>query len=171
MNQVLVHKIDLLELESKGDFLCPCCGATISPDDETVKLDYDNVTFKKVKYWAERAMKWFKLRGFIILKSSKKSYHVVFDRCVSWSENLRVVAWIALHSQNRGLIKWLIMQCIKQSSTLRISDKKEKLSPRIVYRYGKEDDQIISFLEYRKLIKRIIRKLETEKQPQTQSLT
>jgi hypothetical protein len=35
MKQVLVHKIDLLELEGNGDFLCPFCGATISPDDET----------------------------------------------------------------------------------------------------------------------------------------
>jgi len=35
MKQVLVHKIDLLELEGKGDFLCPYCGSTISPDDET----------------------------------------------------------------------------------------------------------------------------------------
>ena len=30
------------------------------------------------------------------------------------------------------------MQCIKESSTLRVSPKKEKPSPRIVYRYGKE---------------------------------
>ena len=35
MKQVLMHKIDLLELEGEGDFLCPCCGATISPNDET----------------------------------------------------------------------------------------------------------------------------------------
>ena len=33
--QVLTHKIDLIALEGKGDFLCPCCGAKISPDDET----------------------------------------------------------------------------------------------------------------------------------------
>ena len=35
MKQVMVHKIDLLELEGKGDFLCHRCKAKISPDDET----------------------------------------------------------------------------------------------------------------------------------------
>lgn len=33
-----MHKIDLLELEGKGDFLCPRCGTKISPDDETEKV-------------------------------------------------------------------------------------------------------------------------------------
>ena len=36
--QVLTHKIDLIALEGKGDFLCPCCGAKISPDDETEEV-------------------------------------------------------------------------------------------------------------------------------------
>jgi len=31
-------------------------------------------------------MKWFKLKGFIITKSSEKFYHVIFDCAVSWSE-------------------------------------------------------------------------------------
>lgn len=35
MKQLLVHKINLMELEGKGDFLCPCCGTKISPDDKT----------------------------------------------------------------------------------------------------------------------------------------
>ena len=33
--EFLVHKINLLEIEGKGDFLCPRCQAKISPDDET----------------------------------------------------------------------------------------------------------------------------------------
>lgn len=35
MKQLLVYEIDLVKLEGKGDFLCPCCGGIISPDDET----------------------------------------------------------------------------------------------------------------------------------------
>ena len=35
MKQVLVYTIDLTKLEGEGDFLCPNCGALISPDDET----------------------------------------------------------------------------------------------------------------------------------------
>jgi len=33
--EFLVHKINLLEIEGKGDFLCPRCHAKISPEDET----------------------------------------------------------------------------------------------------------------------------------------
>jgi hypothetical protein len=64
-------------------------------DTETVKLDFDEASFSSVRNWALRAMKWFKLKGFVILKSSKKCYHVVFDRRVSWTQNMRVAAWIA----------------------------------------------------------------------------
>ena len=99
-------------------------------------LDFDNTTFKTVRYWARRAKKWHKLGGFIILKSSEGCYHVVFDRPVSWCENMKVVAWVALLSNIRELQRWLLMQCIKQSSTLRVSPKMEKPSPRIVYREG-----------------------------------
>jgi hypothetical protein len=140
-------------------------------DTETVKLDFDETTLKNVKYWADRGLNWFKLGGFIILRSSKDCYHVVFNKSVSWGKNMSIVAWVALQSQNRGLIKWWLMQCIKRASTLRISNKKQKPSPRIVYRYGKQDNQMRGFLEYRKLIKRLTRKLKTIKQPKTQSLT
>ena len=127
-------------------------------DTETVKLDFDNASFRTVRYWAKRAMKWFKLGGFLILKSSANHYHVVFNRCVSWSENIHVLAWVSLLSHNKKAQRYALMQCIKESSTLRISPKKQKPSPRIVYRYGKQDEQISSFLHYRKLIKRILYK-------------
>jgi len=38
MKQLLVYTVDLLKLEGKGDFLCPCCRVTISPDDETEEV-------------------------------------------------------------------------------------------------------------------------------------
>ena len=128
-------------------------------DTETVKLDFDETDFKNVKHWAERTMNWFKLNGYIILKSSKNCYHVIFNQTVTWTQNMRTVAWVALHSKNKGLLKWLLMQCIKQSSTVRISPKREKPSPRIVYRHGKQDQQIKDFIEYRQIIKKIIKKL------------
>jgi hypothetical protein len=78
-------------------------------DIETVKLDLDDVSFSKVKYWASRAKKRFRLRGFTILKSSRNRYHVVFYRKVSWKRNMSVVACVALLSQNNGLVKWLLM--------------------------------------------------------------
>lgn len=128
-------------------------------DTETVKLDFDNTLFRDVRYWALRAMRRFKLEGFIVLKSSKKSYHIVFNRKVSWAENLRVVAWIALLSHNLELQRYCLMQCIKTSSTLRVSTKGEKPSPRIVFRLGKQDQQLKDFVRNRHLVKEIIKKL------------
>ena len=133
-------------------------------DDEAVMIDFDYCSFKTVRYWALRAMKFHKLEGFIILKSSNNCYHVVFDRSVDWSENMRIVAWVSLLSHNRGMQNYHLMQCIKQSSTLRISTKKQKPSPIIVYRYGKQDNQIRSFLRYRNLIKDMMRKIQTKRE-------
>jgi hypothetical protein len=128
-------------------------------DTETVKLDFDNTAFRLVKYWAFKAMRKFRLEGFVIFKSSDNSYHVVFNRPVSWSENVRVVAWVSLLSHNEELTKYLLMQCIKESSTLRVSEKQGKASPRIVFRYGRQDKQMKGFLAFRGVIKGIERKL------------
>jgi hypothetical protein len=125
-------------------------------DDETVMLDFDNTTFKAVKYWAREITNRFNLGGFLILKSSKGCYHVVFNRSVSWGENMSIVAWVSLYSNSESMRKWFLMQCIKQASTLRVGPKVEKSSPRIVYRYGNEDNQIADFLYHRKMLKRII---------------
>lgn len=73
-------------------------------DKETVKLDFDNTPFKIVKYWAFRTLNWFKLGGFLILKSSEDCYHVVFNCPVSWAENMRVVAWVSLESNVEKLV-------------------------------------------------------------------
>ena len=42
----------------------------------------------RVKYWAFRTAKQFRLNGFAILMASKGSYHVVFDKPVSWTKNV-----------------------------------------------------------------------------------
>ena len=123
-------------------------------DDETVMLDLDNMSFKQVKYLARRTMEFWELGGFLVLRSSVGSYHVVFDRPVSWGENLQVVAWVVLDSGSEDLKRWLVMQCRKGSSTLRVSPKGEKPSPRIVYREGSEAIQIGDFLQFRKMIKK-----------------
>ena len=48
------------------------------------------------------------------------------------------------------------MQCIKQSSTLRVGPKGKKHSPRVVYREGEQEGQIAEFLKMRKYIKRVL---------------
>jgi len=125
-------------------------------DDETVMLDMDDTNFQTVRYWANRAMNWHNLGGYIILRSSPGCYHVVFDRRVTWAENMRVVAWVAQLSGNEGLQRWHRMQCIKMASTLRVSPKGEKPSPRIVRRDGTQEGMIHEFLENRNEAKTVI---------------
>ena len=104
---------------------------------KTVMLDFDNMKFKDVRYWADRTKKWFKLEGFIILKSSKDCYHQVFDRSVSWRKNVHIMNWVA-HNYCLAnkivlppLVRYVLLQGIKEDSTLRIGWKGDKPPPRI----------------------------------------
>ena len=49
------------------------------------------------------------------------------------------------------------MQDIKESSTLRFSPKIDKPSPKIVYRYGSQNNQIKELLETRRIILNIVK--------------
>ena len=73
---------------------------------------------------------------------------------MDWAENMSIVAWVSLQSNNHNMLRYLRMQCIKKASTLRVGPKGEKPSPRIVYREGKEDNQINNFLETRTFVKK-----------------
>ena len=138
-------------------------------DKETVRHDWDDTPLGEVKLWAYRACFWFKLEGFVILRSSMKeyvvkkkgkvfyrylkgSYHVVFDKPVKWSMNVHIMDWAALESGNENLKKWAIMQGIKESSTLRVSVKGKKPAPKIVFRFGSQDRQVKKFLETRRFL-------------------
>lgn len=141
-------------------------------DKETVRLDFDFTPLSEVKLWAYRVCFWFKLEGFVILRSSMKeylvkkkgkvvyrylkgSYLVVFDRPVRWETNVKIMNWAGLESGNENLRSYVRMQCIKETSTARISrkpEKREKPIPRIVFRCGKQDRQIKKFLETRKFL-------------------
>jgi hypothetical protein len=137
---------------------------------DTVRLDFDNTPLDKVKYWANRACFWFKLEGFIILRSSirnyivkikgkvvhrysEASYLVIFNRKVKWDLNVRIMAWVAIQARIQSLKDYVLMQCIKRSSTVRCGSKGKKPSPKVVFRYGKQDDQVIQYLETRNFIK------------------
>ena len=69
------------------------------------------------------------------------SYHVVFDRVVSLRENVGIVAWVCLISRHRRLTEWIVMKCIKQSSTLRVTPQGQKDSPIVVFRFGEQNKQ------------------------------
>lgn len=124
-------------------------------DCYTVKIDCDGMAFKDVKKIALIVMRKCGLNGFIILKSSKNHYHVVFDHYVSWEDNLSAVGWFSVLSHNPKMKDYLVMQCIKKSSTLRVVERENKPMPRIVFRYGEQNDAIEEFLKERQRIKRI----------------
>lgn len=142
LNKLLISKIPLKN--SKNEVIAVT-------NKETVKLDLDGMSLRLAKKWSTTTMKYHKLKGFILLKSSKNHYHAVFDRKVSWAKNMSIVAWVSLMSHNDELLKWFRMQCIKGDSTLRVSPKEDKKSPRIVYRFGSQDNRIKHYLECRKI--------------------
>lgn len=72
---------------------------------------------------------------------------------------MSIVAWTSLYSDSESMRKWFLMQCIKNGSTLRVSPKGRKPSPRIVYRKGEQDCQIAEYLEWRNVVKNILREL------------
>jgi hypothetical protein len=132
-------------------------------DTETVKLDLDETSFKDVKSLVEKTEKKFDLKGYLILKSSKNNYHVVFDREVCWSENVSIMAYAILTSHKTKLWKWFLLQCRRKASTLRLGSKKDKPPPRIVFRNGDSADRIRVFLKVRKGIKRFVSRCLREK--------
>ncbi len=97
------------------------------------------------------------------MESSLNSYHIVFDRTVDWSENVRIIAWVTLYLKKKSLDNWFKMQCIKKKPTLRVSKKHElkriKLPPTIVFSEGSKDNEIADYLTLRNLI------LEISKEP------
>lgn len=147
-------------------------------DRETVRLDWDNTPLDEVKYWSFKAYKRFKLEGFMILVSSWKqypfirdrgkvvcqfmrgSYLTVFDKPVRWETNVKVMDWVALESGNEGLKKYVLMQGIKGSSTVRLSRKGVKPFPEIVYCYGSQFRQIKQFLETRKIVLEVVKEIK-----------
>lgn len=140
-----VGKCSIKEHTPKG---VPIIGYT---DTSTVKLDFDKTTLRKVKRAALRVCRWFKLEGFIIFKSSGECYHVVFNKAVSWRQNVSIVAWTCYIIRfNLPLMRWLVMQCIKKSSTLRLSTKGGKPVPRVLYRFGQQNSMIRNYLKTRR---------------------
>ena len=87
---------------------------------------------------------------------------MIFNKRVTWSENMKIVAWVVLVSHKEKLKTWLVMQCRKEWSTLRVVPKGKKPAPRVVYCEGDQGGQIAGYLEYRRLARRIWRVLGCE---------
>ncbi|MEM1540859.1 MAG: hypothetical protein QXJ07_05710 [Candidatus Bathyarchaeia archaeon] len=134
-------------------------------DRHTVMVDFDDTSLKRVKSVAEYVCRRFRLEGFIVLKSSEGNYHVVFNRPIpDWETTLQHICFIGSITDNPEVWKWIVMQGVKGSATLRVSPKPSnphiKPSPRIVYRYGVLDKQVKEFLAFGKLVLNVLRRIK-----------
>lgn len=110
--------------------------------DRGLMLDLDNVTFRKATRIAERLLKLHRLEGYLIIESSNRNYHVVFNRYLRWKTIMKIIL------NQYVCIRWGIWQGRKGELTLRVSPKNEgKEQPKIVKRVGKQDKLIADYLE------------------------
>jgi hypothetical protein len=68
--------------------------------------------------------------------------------------------WIALQTKDMNQIRYVQMQCIKKSSTVRVSKKGDKPIPEIVFAYGSQNGQIFKFLETMNFVNKGLREME-----------
>jgi hypothetical protein len=101
-----------------------------------------------------------KEKGKVVYRYLKGSYLCIFDRPVKWETNVKIMNWVALESGNVNLQRYVRMQCIKQTSTVRISRKEKKPIPKVAFRFGTQDRQIKKFLETRKFVLDSLKRLK-----------
>ena len=104
-------------------------------------LDLDNMTFKKAKWIAEMLLKRHRLEGYLLVSSSEKSYHVVFNRYLRWRTITKIL--FSLYE----CIRYAVFQMKDGFLTLRISSKNGKDKPKILMEVGKQDKLIKEYLE------------------------
>jgi predicted RNA-binding Zn-ribbon protein involved in translation (DUF1610 family) len=71
--QVLVSELDLTKIDGNGDFPCPNCGVTISPEDESEDVYFileekvRNNAFEELVIQCNKCSSRIRLTGFPIL--------------------------------------------------------------------------------------------------------
>lgn len=118
-------------------------------------LDLDNMKFRKALWIAETLMKRYRLEGFLLIKSSNKNYHVVFNRYLSWRTITKI-----LFSQYECL-RWAVFQLREGMLTLRISEKNNRDRPKVLLKFGKTDKLIKDYLEACKVVRKFERLEQT----------
>lgn len=106
-----------------------------------VLLDLDNMTYRKAKWITETLLKKYRLEGFLLIRSSRRSYHAVFNRYLSWKKITEVL--FSMHE----CIRYAVQQMQNGHLALRISPKNGKNKPKILIETGKTDKLIKDYLE------------------------
>jgi hypothetical protein len=123
--------------------------------DRIVMVDLDRMDETEAVTICQYAVKVRKLGGYLLLRSSRGNYQAVFDRYVKWKEVMRILfGMVWKHRELPKLRGWCIMQAVKGSCTLRISNKGRKAPPVVIARVGTQDRAIKEYLEVKKIFER-----------------
>lgn len=111
-------------------------------------LDLDNISFKKAKWITEKLLKQHKLEGYLLIKSSPKNYHVVFNKYLTWRKITKIIF------NQYECLRWAVFQMQSGYLTTRISKKNNKNKPKIILKRGKQDKLIKDYLEIYNVFKK-----------------
>lgn len=114
-----------------------------------VLLDLDNMTFKKANWIAKTLLEEFKLEGFLLIRSSVRSYHIVFNKYISWRKITKVLF------SRYECVRYAVQQIQNGHMTLRISKKNGKNKPKLLVKVGKTDKLIRDYLEVFEKMKKL----------------
>jgi len=112
-----------------------------------VSSHYDNVNFKKARWIARTLCKRYRLEGYLLIRSSDKNYHVVFNKYLSWKTITKII-----FNQYEAL-RWAVFQMQSGYLTIRVSMKNGKNKPKILLRVGKQDKLVKDYLEVYEALK------------------
>ena len=77
VKQMIVSELDLTKIEGNGDFPCPTCGVTISPEDESEEVyiileeKIRNDALEELVIQCNKCSSQIRLTGFPILEMEK----------------------------------------------------------------------------------------------------
>ena len=114
-----------------------CIGFTTK---KGLMLDLDNISYAGVKRLADYYLETHKLEGYLILKTSRKNFHLIFNRYLSWRKIMQIIF------KTHKATAWAIWQAKKGELTLRISKKKLHPRPKIIRQKGQTDKLINDYL-------------------------
>jgi hypothetical protein len=109
--------------------------------DRGLVLDLDNMKCRKALRITEDLCRSYRLQGYLLIKSSPKSYHAVFNRYLSWRKITKILF------SRYETVRYAVFQMMSGHLTLRISKKNGKDKPKIVRQMGKSDKLVRDYLE------------------------